>query len=127
MKKTVGLVETVEIIGKTASIKRRAKFDTGAQTCSIDKALAKKIGTGKLVKYVNVTSASSQKGVKRAVYKMKVKINGKDYNVDFNLADRSKMKYKILIGRNLIHKNFIVDVSKSHKSFKDTDLKVGYL
>lgn len=41
-----------------------------------------------------------------------VLIGGMIFNTEFTLTDRSHMKHKILIGRNFLSGNFIVDVSK---------------
>ncbi|MFT7824223.1 MAG: RimK/LysX family protein [Sulfurimonas sp.] len=35
-------------------------------------------------------------------------------SVNVTLADRSRFKYKLLIGRNLLYDNFIVDVSQKY-------------
>jgi hypothetical protein len=43
---------------------------------------------------------------------------GKIYHVELTLADREKMQFPILIGRNVLRKNFVVDVSKRNLSHK---------
>lgn len=43
---------------------------------------------------------------------------GKTYEVEFTLADREKMLYPCLIGRNLLRQGFIVDVRKTNLSAK---------
>lgn len=48
----------------------------------------------------------------------KVVLFGNTYKTEFTLADREKMTYPILIGRSLLKKRFIVDVSKSNLSAK---------
>jgi len=44
-----------------------------------------------------------------------LKIGGRKFKTLFNLADRSKLKYKVLIGRNILKQNFVVDSSKKNK------------
>ena len=54
----------------------------------------------------------------RYLIKTSVIIFGKKYKTEFTLTDRGKMKYPILIGRKLLNKNFVVDVSKLNLSLK---------
>lgn len=55
---------------------------------------------------------------KRYVIKTKIRIGNKIYRADVSLTDRRKMRYPVLIGRKLLSKRFIVDVSK--KNILDT-------
>lgn len=48
----------------------------------------------------------------RYVVKLQVKIGGKLVRGTFSLSDRGKKTYPILIGRKLLNKKFLVDVSK---------------
>lgn len=59
----------------------------------------------------------------RYVIKTTVIIFNKKYKAEFTLTDRGKMKYPILIGRKLLNKNFVVDVSKLNLSFKSKQKK----
>ncbi len=56
---------------------------------------------------------------KRYVIETRVKIFDREFLTEFTLADRKKMKFPILLGRRLLFKNFIVDVSKSNLSYKN--------
>ena len=47
----------------------------------------------------------------RYVVKLLINISGRNIRTDFTLANRSKMKYTVLIGRKLLKGKFIVDVS----------------
>ena len=121
MKKTVGLVENIVIIGK----KRKtceAKFDTGAYRTSIDICLAKELGLKKTGKDVLVKRASST-GIRRPLVKVKLKISNQTITTIANLSDRSHSTQKILVGRDIIFNNFIIDVEKSNKSPRASDLK----
>ena len=51
---------------------------------------------------------------KRYIIKTKIKIGGKTYRADVSLTDRRKMKYPVLIGRKLLSKKFMVDVSQKN-------------
>jgi hypothetical protein len=45
-----------------------------------------------------------------------VSINGETYKVELSLADRSNMKWPVIIGRKFLRKhNFLVDVNKKSK------------
>lgn len=48
---------------------------------------------------------------------------GKEYEVEFSLADRSSMKYPILLGRQFISKRFLVDVQLKDLSFTKKQMK----
>ncbi|MCA9485537.1 MAG: ATP-dependent zinc protease [Nanoarchaeota archaeon] len=107
MKKTVvGVLETVVISGR----KFKARIDTGARMCSIDKRLAKKLSLGPIVRTTKIRSTHGES--KRPVVRFPIKIGGRNIKASFNLADRSKMRYRILIGRNLLRNNFLIDISK---------------
>ena len=51
---------------------------------------------------------------RRYVVKLRFKIDGikKIYHSEFTLADRSRMKIPVLIGRKFLKKGFLVDVTK---------------
>lgn len=121
MKKIiVGLVEHVEIIADSKEIKVMAKFDTGAERTSIDK----KIVSGLNLDTIGKTTTFNVHGKSvRPLVNIKLKIKGKIFNVKANVSDRSPVKYKLLIGRDVIFSNFIIDPSKSHRSHKLGDLK----
>ncbi len=55
----------------------------------------------------------------RYVIKTQVIIFDKVYLTEFTLTNRGKMKYPILLGRKLLNKNFVVDVSKVNLSFEN--------
>lgn len=60
---------------------------------------------------------------KRFSFITKTQLLGQTYKCEFTLADREKMKYPVLIGRNLLRQGFIVDVSKSNISLKESSKK----
>jgi hypothetical protein len=127
-KEHVGLVETVKVIGKDKSARKRAKFDTGARRSSIDEKLAAELGAGPIIRFIRVRSASAGKTkyVRRPVYRMQIEIKGKNFQVEINSTDRGHLKQKVLIGRDILHNNFIVDVEKSHRTIYEEDIKEGY-
>lgn len=121
----------MEIIGRTEEIYFenidifvKSKIDTGAWNNSLhadeisilDNKLYFKINNIQYIyenfKEVKVRS-SFGKEQNRFIIKLNIKIGDNDYKSSFSLSDRSKMKYRCLIGRKFLSKNnFIVDVNK---------------
>ena len=54
----------------------------------------------------------------RYVIKSKIVLFGKEFETDFTLADRLRMRYPILLGRKLLRRRFIVDVSRKDLSYR---------
>ncbi len=123
-KQLVGLVETVWIIGQKDAVKSKALFDTGATRSSVDMRLAAKAGLGPIIKTVQVKSKTMlTKSIRRPVVKGIIKFKGRKHKVQMTVADRTGMSYPILIGRDMIHSNFILDVEKTHRSHDALDVK----
>jgi len=125
-KKVVGLVEVVQVRGSKGSVKKKALFDTGATRTSVDVKVAAKAGIGPIVSSVKIKNASAPGGYnRRAVAKATIIVKGEEINTAVNIEDREGLPYSILIGRDVIHKNFLIDVSKSHMTFRVRDSKDG--
>ena len=124
MKKTVGLIEKVIVYGKNKSKTVFGKFDTGAKLSSIDSKLAEELGIGPILNYTKITSASNQNGLKRPIVELELEILGEKYKTLSTLVDRSRMKYPLLLGRELMHSKFIVDVSKTNHTPNESDINV---
>lgn len=134
-------MESLAIIGRAEKVslpqlsiyKVPAKIDTGADACSIwahkvdddgDELSVVFFGPGSLhydgqvhtfsSDQYTITRISNSFGHREIRYKLKLKIriNGKLINGTFTLADRSSKLYPILLGRSLLRRKFIVDVSK---------------
>tara|TARA_Y100000310_G_scaffold345478_1_gene465450 strand:+ start:5864 stop:6244 length:381 start_codon:yes stop_codon:yes gene_type:complete len=122
-KKILGLVELVTIYGTKGSIRKKALLDTGATRSSVDVRVAAKAGIGPIVASVKVKSKTAPEGfVRRAVAKAVLEIHDKRIPVDVSIEDRKNMPYKVLIGRDVIHSNFLIDLEKTHKSHKIVDM-----
>ena len=110
-KTIVGPVEHVRMIGPSgASRTVLARIDTGATKSSIDVRLAALLELGPILKTKLVKSASG-KG-RRAVVEAKLVLANKEFKTEFTLADRSDMKYPVLIGQNILSKGFLIDPMK---------------
>ncbi|GIX42677.1 MAG: ribosomal protein S6 modification protein [Leptospiraceae bacterium] len=54
----------------------------------------------------------------RFVIQAKVILFGMEIITEFSLADRERMQFPVLLGRKLLNKRFLVDVSKNDLSYK---------
>ena len=121
-KQIIGLIEDVTLIGKDKSITLPALMDTGATRTSIDKDLAKELGITKVIGKVNVKS-KTEKNLYRDIVLCKIELKGKQFTKKVSLSNRKDMFTKVLVGRDILHNNFIVDVSLTHTSQHISDLK----
>lgn len=55
----------------------------------------------------------------RYFVKTVIRLFEKNYVIELSLADRSSMKYPVLIGRKFLMDRFIIDVTQSNVSFKE--------
>jgi hypothetical protein len=105
-KTVVGLTEPVKI----GTVKFIARIDTGAERSSICKTLIEKAFPDKspkiLKRVVFRTSTGTQK---RPIVKIPIEIQGRKINATFSVTDRRTMSYDMLIGQNILKKNFIID------------------
>lgn len=107
----VGLSEYIRLITKDKKIKPiAAKIDTGATRSSVDIKLASKLNLGPVIKSKMVKSAHGNK--LRPVIEAEFLMAGKRIKSEFTLADRTHMKYPVLIGVNVLKNGFLVDPSK---------------
>jgi len=115
-KTVVGIVEDVTLVGDK-KVKTYAVFDTGARLTSIDVKLASRAKLGPVVRTTRVKNPSLKTQIRRPVVKVILKIKGMVHECEANLQDRSHMTAPMLIGRNVLAGNFIVDPSKNLKRF----------
>lgn len=118
-----------------------AKIDTGAYTSSIhcNNVKIKRRGEKRYV-YFNLLDPShpdyDHKEIRLPLYKTKnvknsfgqserrhiviteIILFNKKYEIELSLSDRSKMQYPVLLGRKLLRKGFIVDISRSNISYR---------
>jgi len=123
-KCAVGLVEPVEIIGKKATVKTLALLDTGAARSSIDLKIAAKAGLGPIISVLRIKSKTEPRGyVRRAIVEGYLVLAGVKRKVHFTVADRLGMKFPVLVGRDVLGNNFIVDVEKKTLKINTKELK----
>ena len=110
-RSVVGLYEKIMIKGNNGNQKRLiARIDTGATKSSIDQNLVAELDLGPVIRKRMTKQAT---GITwRDVIKVRVELAGRNFYFQFTVADRSEMKYPVLIGQNILKKNFIIDPLK---------------
>lgn len=108
----LGLTEKIVVIGNSKKKKSLiARVDSGAVISSIDQNLAKELMLGPITRTKTVKSANGK--TKRPVMKCSFLIHGKTLQADVTIADRSLLKYRVLLGQNLLRKtNMLIDPKK---------------
>lgn len=131
-KTVLGGIEMVHL--DPPGLEFSARIDTGAQTSSLNaldiveferdgKPFVKfnlihpqtgeKIElTRRLRRYARVKELGNRESQRRPVVRMRVILADIDEQINFTLENRSRFKYQVLIGRNLLQDLAIVDVSK---------------
>ncbi len=107
-KTIVGLTEKVKLLSANGRRKTlMAKVDTGASRSSLDTSLASELNLGPIIKSKMVKSAHGSR--LRPIIEAEIEVAGKKVRAEFTLADRSHMKYRMLIGVNVLMNNFLID------------------
>lgn len=106
----IGLTENVAINGGKERKIFIAKIDTGATKSSMDTKLAAEMGLGPVIKSKLIKSAHGNK--LRPVIEAEVTLAGKKIKSEFTLAEREHMRYRVLIGQNILKHGFLVDPLK---------------
>ena len=109
-KVVIGLDEKVKIQYSSGKKNVVAKIDTGATKSSIDTNLAAELKLGPVIKSKLVKSAHGSK--LRPIIEATIELAGKKIKSEFTLADRAHMKYRILIGQNILKDGFLIDPTK---------------
>lgn len=129
----IGELEHVTL--KPEDLRLPARIDTGAQTSSLGVSSMNSFERdGKQWLHFSVATADGKKStdfekpllrtakikrhgaeaVERPVVKLKILLGDKEMEREFTLADRSKYKYPVLIGRNVLAGKFLVDVNRKY-------------
>ena len=116
-KKTLGIVERVKVIGEKEK-EALALVDTGAKLTSVDIRIAAETVIGPVKRTTKIKTASKNFGTRRAVLLATLEIGGKRFRTEVNINDRSHMTFPVLIGRNILTGNFLVDAEKNSEIFK---------
>ena len=108
----VGLTQKVVIFGKGSFKKSiKAKIDTGATKSSIDARLAAELQLGPVLRTRLIKSAHGN--TIRPIVEAKIKIAKITMVEEFSIADRTELKYPVLIGQNILRRGrFMIDPMK---------------
>jgi len=110
----VGLIEKVTVIGNEDKRKRiDARIDSGAEKSSLDLKLAKELRLGPVIHEKVIRSAHGK--MKRPVMEATIILENKEITTHFTLADRTHMRYKVLVGQNILKQGFLIDCMKKRK------------
>jgi len=130
-KIVIGRIEWIETL--SPKILFRARIDTGAQSCSMhaENVVEKEIEGERYVEFTTldeegkaytflkkVIKTAMVKGTsgvaeKRYVVQMELAFGKKRPVVNVNLNNRKNLKHRFLVGRNLLLRDYIVDVTQS--------------
>lgn len=134
-KTIIGWVERVKV--GDIDYLPKAKLDTGAKTSSLDAEIIrtfKRDGTefivfrtrlgdenakpqifeSELKRWVRIKKKKESEGyIRRPVVEMTLCLAGKLITGEVNLSDRDHFSYPILIGRNMLSSQFMIDTSKT--------------
>lgn len=102
---TIGLIEEVVLEDGNTYL---AKIDTGADSSSVDKSLAESLGDKPILAHKYIRSALGRD--KRPIISVGLTIRGLSCEEEFTISDRKNLKFKILIGKDILRKEkFLVD------------------
>ena len=134
-KHVIGQIATIEVV--EAKLTFKARIDTGAKRTSLhaidikvdnqSQAMAENVG--KEITFTTFNEKNEQREIKtlirevasvrssqgeefRYVVEMELAWKGVSKRVRVNLRNREKMTYKLLIGRNWLENDFVVDVAR---------------
>jgi len=110
-RKILGLIEVVKI----GNYEYKAKIDTGADSSSLDKSIIEKLNKNtEVIKVISYKKIKSALGIeKRPVVEIEIELLGRRYIEKFTISERSNLKYKVLIGKDILKKEkFIIDPNK---------------
>ena len=112
----IGFIEPVICTTKGHKEVVRARIDSGATNSSIDESLANKLGVGEIIGERTIRNAHGS--TKRKIIEVTVTMAGRTLTEKFTIADRSAMRFPVLIGRNILRKGFLIDPNKKIRRLK---------
>lgn len=111
----VGFVENIILYGNSKRYRRiKARIDTGAVKSSIDARLAAELHLGPIIRRKLVVSAHGK--TIRPVMEAALQIGKRKMKEEFTIANRTHMKYEVLIGQNILRDGFLIDPQKKCRS-----------
>ncbi|MBS1487180.1 MAG: ATP-dependent zinc protease [Bacteroidetes bacterium] len=114
----------------------QAKIDTGAYTCSLhcsDTVVKNGVlefvlldaehpeFTGKVYSFKKFEQREVKNSFGEAelryIIKTKIRLHGRLIRAEFSLSNRGNLKFPVLLGRKILRKRFLIDVTKKDLSF----------
>jgi hypothetical protein len=115
-KRVVHLVEKITVQGPGGEEIVRAKVDTGADRTTVDKDLATRLKLGPELSKVRIKASAGSQRVERPVVDALITVAGKAFKLKVGVADRSQMRYSVIIGRDILRSGyFLIDPTKRKK------------
>jgi hypothetical protein len=115
-KKIVRLVQRVTVLGPGGEESVRAKVDTGADRTTVDRGLASRLRLVPTGSKVTIKASAAGKKVERPLVSAGVILAGKTFKLRVGVADRSQMRYSVIIGRDILRSGyFLIDPSRKSK------------
>ena len=116
-KQVVRLVARVTINGPGGEESVRAKVDTGADRTTVDGELAAKLKLETTGSKVKVKAMGGRHLMERPLVKAAVTLKGRTFKLTVGVADRSQMRYRVIIGRDILRSGyFLIDPSRKKKT-----------
>jgi hypothetical protein len=117
-KKIIRLVQRVTVAGPGGEAEVvRAKVDTGADRTTVDGGLAAKLGLIPTGSKVTIKASAAGKRIERILVNADVTLAGKTFSLRVGVADRSQMRYSVIIGRDILRSgDFLIDPSRKKKA-----------
>lgn len=116
-KRIVRLVARVIIAGPGGEESVKAKVDTGADRTTVDRELATKLKLDSTGSKVRVKALGGSQLLERPLVKASITLKGKTFRLRVGVADRSQMRYRVIIGRDILRSGyFLIDPSRRKKS-----------
>ena len=115
-KQVVRLVARVSIAGPGGVESVKAKVDTGADRTTIDRELAAKLRLGLTGSKVLVKTLGGSQTLERPLVKAEITLKGRTFRLRVGVEDRSKMRYRMIIGRDILRSGyFLIDPERRKK------------
>jgi hypothetical protein len=115
-KKVVRLIARVLISGPGGEESVRAKIDTGADRTTIDRELAVRLKLGPTGSKVTVKASAGSQRLERPLVEATITLAGKTFKLMVGVADRSQMRYRVIIGRDILRSgDFLIDPTRREK------------
>ncbi len=109
-------MQRVTVAGPGGSETVRAKIDTGADRTTVDRGLAARLNLPPTGAKVTIKASAAGRMVERPLVDADVTLAGKTFKLKVGVADRSQMRYSVIIGRDILRSgDFLIDPARKRK------------